>query len=161
MTALLDSGSNANVMSSQFFEKNVAPLHVLHGTGHQAVAFNGASSTILGTYETELTFDKTIVPVNFEVVKDIKYDAMLGRDFLDKNLEYINIKNAAIKFNDGSVVSIVRKNIEPSGRPSIAAGVKDVRINYLRVNPRRSWFRSRYRQLPTNWRDPESCAYSS
>ena len=33
VTALLDSGSNANVMSSRFFEMNVAPLHFLHSTG--------------------------------------------------------------------------------------------------------------------------------
>ena len=96
MTALLDSGSNSNVMSSCFFEKNIAPLHVLHSAGRQAVSFNGSSSSILGTYETELTFDKTTVPVNFEVVKDIKYDAMFGRDFLDKNIEYLNTKNGAI-----------------------------------------------------------------
>ena len=158
-TALLDSGSNANVMSSRFFEKNVAPLHVLHSTGHQAVAFNGSSSSILGTYETELMFDKTTVPVSFEIVKDIKYDAMLGRDFLDKNVECVNTKNSAIKFNDGTVVSIVRKNIESAGGSSSAFGVKAVSINNLRAHHRGSWFRSRYRLLPTNWRNSNSYAY--
>ena len=43
---------------------------------------------------------------------------MLGRDFLDKNIEYINTKNGAMKFNDESIVTIVRKNVQPTGRQS-------------------------------------------
>ena len=150
--ALLDSGSNANVMSSRFFERNVAPLHVLHSTGQRAVSFNELSSPVLGSYQTEVIFDKTAVPVDLEVFKDIKYDAMLGRDFLDKNIEYINTKNGAIKFNDGSVVTILRKSVEPTGRQSSAVNSEAVRFNTLRVHLQHRWFRSRYRVLPANWR---------
>ena len=152
VTALLDSGSNANVISSRFFEKNVAPLHVLHSTEQRAVSYNGLSSPVLGSYQTEVIFDKTPVPVDFEVVKDIKYDAMLGRDVHDKNIKYINTKNGAIKFNDGSVVTILRKNVEPTGRQSSAANSEAVRFNTLRVHLQHHWFRSRYRVLPANWR---------
>ena len=104
-------------------------LHVLHSTGQRAVSYNGLSSPVLGSYQTEVIFDKTAVTVNFEVVKDIKYDAMLGRDFLDKNIEYINTKNIAFKFNDGSVVTILPKNVEPTGCQSSAANSEAVLFN--------------------------------
>ena len=131
-------------MSSRFIERNVAPLHVLHSTGQRAVSFIGLSAPVLGSYQTEVIFDKTVVPVDFEVVKDIKYDAMLGRDFLDKNIKYINTRNGAIKFNDVSVVTILRKNVELTGRQSSAANSEAVRFNTLRLHLQHRWFRSRY-----------------
>ena len=157
VSAPLDSGSNANVMSSRLFERNVALLHVLHSTGQRAVSFNGLSTPVLGSYQTEVIFDKTAVPVDFEVVKDIKYDAMQGRDFLDKNIENINTKNGAIKFNDGSVVTILRKNVESTGRQYSAANSEAVRFNTLRVHSQHRWFRSRYRVLPANWQKSQPC----
>ena len=59
ITALLDSGSDVNVMSSHYFEKNIAPLHILHSTGQKAVSFNGSASAVLGEYKSEVIFDKT------------------------------------------------------------------------------------------------------
>ena len=159
ITALLDSGSNANVMSSQYFEKNIAPLHVLHSTGQKAVAFNGAASSILGEYKSEVIFNNTALPVDFQVVKDIKYDAMLGRQFLDQHVETINTRDGTVKLNDGTFIDIVRKNIEPACRPSHTINYGSLRINTLHVRPRRRWFRSRYRVYPADWRDPKTCAY--
>ena len=121
-------------MSSRFFERNVAPLHVLYSTEQQAVTFNVLSSPVLGSYQTEVIFDKTAVPVDFEVVKNIKYDAMLGREFLYKNIKYINTKNGAIKFNDGSVMTNLRKIVEPTGRQYSAANSEAVRFNTLLVH---------------------------
>ena len=80
VTALLDSGSNANEMSSHFLGRSVAPLHVLYSTGQRALYFNWLFSQLLGSYQTEVIFDKTAVPVNFKIVIILrKYVKPTGR----------------------------------------------------------------------------------
>ena len=59
---LLDCGSATSSMQSSFYSNNFGSRDELEHTGEVAVAFNGATSPIWGTFNTEATFQDGSFP---------------------------------------------------------------------------------------------------
>jgi hypothetical protein len=158
MRAILDSGSNCNVMSRRFYTTNIGHLRQLRGKEESATSFNGMPSAVLGSFETDVSLDGTSVSVPFKVIDRIKYDAMLGLDFIEKNVESIDVKRRQLTLSCGTIVPFCARGSAPS-EEVLSSAAEPLVVNTLQVRPHRRWFRSRYRVYPTDWRDPKSCAY--
>ena len=151
MSAILDSGSNCNVMSRSFYTSNVGNVHLLREPEQSATSFNGVRSSIIGSLESDVSFVGTSVPVPFKVIDKIKYNAMLGLDFIEKNVESIDVKQRKLTLACGTVVPF-RERDPASSKPS-SNDFEQVVVNTLRVSPQRRWLARRPRRLPSNWRD--------
>ena len=58
-----------------------------------------------------------------------------------------------------TTVAAVRDTVAPTYLSPSTVCINTVRTWSVQPRPHRQWIRSRYRVFPTNWRDPNSCAY--
>ena len=142
---ILDSGSNCNVMSRRFYTTNMENLHLIRKADELATSFNGARSAVIGSVDTDISLVETSLPVSFKVIDGIKYDSILGLDFIKKNVESIDVKQHKLTLACGTVVPFCWRDVSSSGsllecRPNV--------VNTLRVRQQ-----LRPRRLPSNWRD--------
>ena len=66
---LLYCGYANSSIQSRFYTKNFGNPKILKHTGEIAVAFNGATSPISGTFKTEAIFRSTPYPIAFKVIE--------------------------------------------------------------------------------------------
>ena len=118
-----------------------------------ATSFNGACSAVIGSVETNMTFDETSLSVPFKVIDNINYDAMLGLDFIKKNVELINMKERKLSLSCGTVVSF-RERDSSSLDGSFPRDSGSLVVGALRVEKKRPSFACSSRRFPPSWRDP-------
>ena len=153
LCAILDSGSNCNVMSQRFYTTNIGNLLVLRGNDESATSFNGACSAVIGSVETNMTFDGTSLSVPFKVIDNINYDAMLRLDFIKTNVESINMKQQKLTLSCGTEVSFrARDSSSLDGSFPLDSG--SIVVGALRVEKRRPSFARGLRRFPPSWCDP-------
>ena len=70
-------------MQASLYSQYFGNLKDLVNTGEVAVAFNGATSTIHGTFKSEVIFDAKAYSIQFKIVDGSHYEAIIGLDFLD------------------------------------------------------------------------------
>ena len=153
LCAILDTGSNCNVMNRRFYTTNIGNLPVLRRKDESVTSFNGACSVVIGSVETNMTFDGTSLSVPFKVIDNINYDAMLGLEFIKTNVEWINIKERKLTLSCGTEVSF-REHDFYSLDGSFPLDSGSLVVGALRVEKRRPSFARSSRRFPPSWRDP-------
>ena len=133
MSAIFDSGSNCNVMSRRYYTSNVGNVHLLREPEQSVTSFNGVRSSIIGLLETDVSFVGNSVPMPFKVIDRIKYDAMLGLDFIEKNVKSIDVKQRKLTLACGTVVPF--REGDPAFSKASSNNFEPVVVNTLRVSP--------------------------
>ena len=93
----LDSGCAASSMSQDCYTSRFGNLESLEGTHELAIAFNGTSSRIHGTFNTTIIFNDHPYPISFKIVEDSNYDLILGTNFLNEFKAIINLKDCLLE----------------------------------------------------------------
>ena len=96
---LVDTGAGISVMDEDFLCKLYADqVPVLCRSGSSEVkTVSGQVLPILGTVKVSLGIAGGNYPCEFHVVKNLTYEAVLGRDFLRANEAVIDLKNSTLK----------------------------------------------------------------
>ena len=113
-------------MQSRFFANNFGSRDELQHTGEVAVAFNGATSPIWGTFNTEATFQSTPFPIAFKVIEGSQYEAILGLDFLDKHAKSIEPLAGRILLINGETVEITKRSCDADEQPVLCCSIDTV-----------------------------------
>ena len=104
-------------MQSRFFADNFGSRDELQHTGEVAVAFNGATSPIWGTFRTEATFQSTPFPIAFKVIEGSQYEAILGLDFIERHVRSIELLAGRIVLQNGETIKIVKRICDINEEP--------------------------------------------
>ena len=122
--ALVDTGAAVSVIDENFlkeiYQGHLPPLQK-HSSG-DVKTVSGAPLPVSGTFTTTLEIANGLYSSTFLVVRDLTYDALLGRDFLRANGAVINLKDSTLQLEE----SIARPHSE---------GACPVRVLYNCVIP--------------------------
>ena len=122
--ALVDTGAAVSVIDENFlkeiYQGHLPPLQK-HSSG-DVKTVSGAPLPVSGRFTTTLEIANGLYSSTFLVVRDLTYDALLGRDFLRANGAVINLKDSTLQLEE----SIARPHSE---------GACPVRVLYNCVIP--------------------------
>ena len=108
--ALVDTGAAVSVIDENFlreiYQGHLPPLQK-HNSG-DVKTVSGASLPVSGRFTTTLEIANGQYSCTFLVVRDLTYDALLGRDFLRANGAVINLKHSTLQLEE----SIARPHSE-------------------------------------------------
>ena len=93
---LIDSGSQANVLSSKYIKRCRANLHLDQRQTIPLYSFNGGQSTGKKCPDIEFIFHPDIIDTNDTIVTDIQHDAILGMPWLSKWNPSIDFKERTL-----------------------------------------------------------------
>ena len=99
---LVDTGAGISVMDEALLRKIYADqLPALHtSSSTQVKTVSGEALPILGAVNVTLEVAGGTYPCEFHVVKNLSYEAVLGRDFLRANGAVINLGNGTLQLDD-------------------------------------------------------------
>lgn len=123
---LLDSGSSASSMNSEFFQQQIGSLFELDGRPEVAIAFNGSTSRIIGTSTAKVSFERVVGPIEFKVIEDSQYKVILGADFIDRYVDSISYRTCLIQLIDNQSVKIEKKNLDTWEPPTLLCNADSV-----------------------------------
>ena len=111
--ALIDSGSEATLMSDRVWEKKLETKGIEQGL----VGVDGTELEIVGKGEEEIQMGKKqVIKHSYYVVRNMPYDIIFGKDFLEKNKAIIDlgeckviINGETITYNRGQYVNLIRQ----------------------------------------------------
>lgn len=92
-------------------------LQDLTNTGEVAVAFNGATSPIHGTFDTLTIFGKKCYTIQFKIVDGSQYEAIIGLDFLDRYSTSMDFQQGILKLDSDENVSIKKHGCDTNHIP--------------------------------------------
>ena len=141
------------MLSQRFNTFNCFHLHLLCSNDESATSFNKTRSSIIDTVETDISFFGTSLVLPFKVIYNIKNDVILGFDFIEKNVESINVKQRKLALGCGTVVFCCQRDLFSLDDSSLR-DFGSLVVGTLRVKTRRPPFTRRSRQLPPSCRDP-------
>ena len=108
--ALVDTGAAMSVIEEHFLKEiywgNLPPLHK-HSSG-DVKTVSGTPLPVSGRFTTTLEIANGVYSCIFLVVRDLTYDALVGRDFLRANGAVINLKDSTLQLEE----SIARPHSE-------------------------------------------------
>ena len=113
----LDSGCAASSMSQDCFTSRFGNLESLEGKPEQAIAFNGTTSLIHGTFNTSVLFNQKSYPIAIKVVEASNYEFILGTDFLNKFKAIINLRDCVLEIEGCSSIQIAKQEIDVNEPP--------------------------------------------
>ena len=97
--ALVDTGAAVSVIDEHFLKEichgNLPPLQK-HSSG-DVKTVSGAPLPVSGRFTTTLEIANGLYSCTFLLVRDLTYDALLGRDFLRANGAVINLKDSTLQ----------------------------------------------------------------
>ena len=100
--ALVDAGAAVSVIDENFlkeiYQGHLPPLQK-HSSG-DVKTVSGAPLPVSGTFTTTLEIANGLYSSTFLVVRDLTYDALLGRDFLRANGAVINLKDSTLQLEE-------------------------------------------------------------
>ena len=100
--ALVDTGAAVSVIDENFlkeiYQGHLPPLQK-HSSG-DVKTVRGAPLPVSGTFTTTLEIANGLYSSTFLVVRDLTYDALLGRDFLRANGAVINLKDSTLQLEE-------------------------------------------------------------
>ena len=127
MDALVDSGSEATLMSDRLWKSTVKKDK---GQCPPLVGVDGTELDVLGQGEEEIQIGKNqLVRHRYYVVKNMPYDIILGTDFLERNKAVVDlgerkvvINGETIRYSRGQYVALVRetKRLSPEWEVRVA-----------------------------------------
>ena len=130
------------MLIQRFYIFNSKHFYLLCTNNKLATSFNWKRSSVIGSVKTEISFFKTSLFVPFKVIDNINYDAILGHDFIEKNVESINVKQRKLTLACGTEIFFRERdfsyidNVSPRDSDSLVIGE-------LRVETRRPSFARR------------------
>ena len=108
--ALVDTGAAVSVIDENFlreiYQGHLPPLQK-HNSG-DVKTVSGAPLPVSGRFTTTLEIANGLYSCTFLVVRNLNYDALLGRDFLRANGAVINLKHSTLQLEE----SIARPHSE-------------------------------------------------
>ena len=113
----LDSGCAASSMSQDCYTSRFGHLESLEGKPEQAIAFNGTTSLIHGTFNTSVVFNQKSYPIAIKVVEASNYEFILGTDFLNKFKAIINLRDGILEIEGCAPILIAKQEINVSDPP--------------------------------------------
>ena len=96
---LVDCGSATSSMQASLYSHRFGNIQELTNTGEVAVAFNGATSPIHGTFNSEAIFETKAYPIHFKIVDGSQYEAIIGLDFLDRYSTSMEFQKGILKLD--------------------------------------------------------------
>ena len=93
-------------MSEDCFTTRFGHLESLDVKPEQAIAFNGTTSRIYGTFNTFVVFNQKSYPISIKVVEASNYQFILGTDFLNKFKAIINLRDCLLEIEGCAPIKI-------------------------------------------------------
>ena len=104
-------------MSQDCFTSRFGHLESLDGKPEQAIAFNGTTSRIHGTFNTSVVFNQKSYPIAIKVVEASNYEFILGTDFLNKFKAIINLRDGILEIDGCAPIQIAKQEIDVNEPP--------------------------------------------
>ena len=106
-------------MNQDCYTSRFGNLESLEGTHELAIAFNGTSSRIHGTFNTTIIFNEHSYQISFKIVEDSNYDLILGTNVLNEFKAIINLKDCFLEIEGCWPISISKKEIDVNEPPML------------------------------------------
>ncbi len=117
---LLDCGATNSFISLDCFSALFPDREYKEtSSDHTAISFNGAIVQILGSFEAEVIFGSYKVISSFQIVEDMRYEAILGNNYLEEHTRSIKLQKKYIKMKDKSCIKLRKKKISDTSRCSL------------------------------------------
>ena len=87
------------------------------------MAFNGATSTINGTFRAKVIFDAKVYPIQFKIVDGSKYDAIIGLDFLNRHSTSLEFQKGMLTLDSGEKFQIFKRECDINNPPVLSCSV--------------------------------------
>ena len=116
---LLDSGACISTVTEKLVKKlygNVYSTKVTDASVQSVKTINGSDVHLLGKIEENVELNGVLYPSQFHVMKNLSYEAILGRDFLCKYGAVLDLKNKYLTLGDKSL----KLKQVPDGKSTIA-----------------------------------------
>ena len=105
---IIDCGSATSSMQASLYSHYFGNLKALTNTAEVAVAFNGATSTIHGTFNATVIFDAKAYSIQFNIVEGSQYEAIIGLDFLDRYSTSMEFQKGLLMLDSGETIQILK-----------------------------------------------------
>lgn len=97
VNALVDSGASVSLINQRYVN-NVKRI-----SNYNVMCTNGSNLEIMGKISCEIKFNNVSILHNFLVPKNLKYDAIIGYDFLSKHNCILDMFNKLFKINKETI----------------------------------------------------------
>ena len=110
-------------MQASLYSHHFGNLKNLTNTGEVAVAFNGATSTIHGTFRANVIFDAKAYLIQFKIVEGSQYEAIIGLDFLDRYSTSMEFQKGVLTLDYWETIQILKRECDINNPPVLNCSV--------------------------------------